>query len=739
MPPSKKRANLPALGEDAPDTKKANKDAMGAASKTAAAREGFVIEEDDRCLLGIVPIAFPGSAQPCDGMEADASEPIPDVAVIQVFDYEELAVLRLELRQAIDHMPEFKAPTNLFNTKGVLQDSLYDDDEQLLVGGGFGALANPGSFHNHFVRRLRRKVQEHLLKDDVDAFGLDGEFSEHKGMLIEQVIDRMMVRKPGSEPQAESWHRDVARGTCQGDKVYGGWLNLDPPLSAEPKKEDYQYFSCVPKSASDPDANKNAGFAKDAPSPERIAAESHKVRIPPGALLIFNELTLHEVLKTSSKRKMSRVFFGWRLSKPEHHFLAERHAPADDEALRVHFDQMMATVADPDATNEQIAQWHSQFNPMRYRYSMIPDLLTRFRQQEGMPLKSGQHPERKNTLTAQHGPFRLPANHDSQNRYQQPNMEHYRTSGTAPGQVQENRNFETYPCGPPNWPHLWVSTNDPRYGILKFSYGAIERVTVRSEDGSQVAEGRSGVLGMNYAKTKFLENWNKIRYCTKDTRTGAFTEHDMVDNAHIWADYMPMLELRWPATAAKLSNRWPDGVVGVPQTFHGLKDYELMQKDDDGGGPVLDGRSADGRRSAYVGYAMSEVMLHFPLTMREAKYYLGMGDKGPDIYRYHKAKPFVWEPVAYLAAFDNLSGSGTMEAPPKGARYVSLPPVSTHLQQYLHARGGELRPLEQIMRNRDAAVRTDDAEYPKELKEYQPFQQIRGDNHDPAAPGSLQA
>ena len=715
---------------------------MKAAREAAEKREGFIIKETDEARLGLVNFGFESAGDSAgEAMDTDAG-PIPDVAVIQIFDDAELAVLRLELRQAIDHMPEFKAPTNLYNTAGVCQDSLYDDDEQLLVGGGFAALANPGSFHNHFVRRLRRKVQEKLLRDDV--FGLeyprsDGRRSAHADMLIEQVIDRMLVRRPGSEPQAESWHRDVARGTCSGDKVYGGWLNLDPPLGADPKPGDYQYFSCVPKSASDPGANENAGFATDAPSAERIKDGSHKVRIPPGWLVIFNELTLHEVLSTQAKRRMSRVFFGWRLSRPEHHFLPERYVDptlqGEEKAERIlKFKFMKSVVKDSKTSDEDIAYQHSIFDPMKCRYPMMPDLVTRFLRQEGMPLKSGQHPERKNKLTEQKGPMRCPENHDTENRYGQPNMDHYKTDGGGVGQIQPGKHFEYYPQGPPNWPHLWASTNDPRTGLLKYSYGAIERVIVRSEDGARTGEGRNGVLSMPLRTSNFLKQWDAARYTTKNPRTAAVAEEDKLDNKHIWGDHMPMLTLSW--NGGKLGNRWPNGVVGVPQTFMGLKDYERMQREGDIV-TVLDGSTADGRMVAYVDYVKSEVMLHFPLTAREAKHYLGMeGTEAIRRYQYHNAKPFVHEPDKYLAGFnraapfDDVGGDALMTAPPAGKVRNPLP-APTHLQQYLHARGGELRPLLEIMANADAFVAEDDPDYPEALKNYEAFTDVSGDTNFP--------
>ena len=65
-----------------------------------------------------------------------------------------------------------------------------------------------------------------------------------------------MIRRPGDSPTAEVWHRDPgAMNAKEGDTIFGGWINLDPPeqhvihtknLSFKP-----QNISCVPGSASD--------------------------------------------------------------------------------------------------------------------------------------------------------------------------------------------------------------------------------------------------------------------------------------------------------------------------------------------------------------------------------------------------------------------------------------------------------------------------------------------------------
>ena len=105
-------------------------------------------------------------------------------------------------------------------------------------------------------------------------------------------------------------------------------------------------------------------------------------------------------------------------------------------------------------------------------------------------------------------------------------------------------------------------------------------------------------------------------------------------------------------------------------------------------------------------------------------------------YQYHNAKPFVHEPNDYLAGFNRdepFAGGGDdvlMTAPPAG-KVAPTRSAPTHLQQYLHARGGELRPLLEIMANADAFVAEDDPDYPEALKNYEAFTDVSGDTNFP--------
>lgn len=169
------------------------------------------------------------------------------------------------------------------------------------VCGGFSAFGNPSSFHNMAVRRFREYAQHEVIPF------LDTFMSLHNmnGYLVEQLIDRMMVRKVGKRATAESWHRDETPNACDNDVILGGWWNLDTKA---------QYFSCVPKSHAAIRGNK--GFAPISRDMHQTCREkSCKVYIPPGAIIIFYEHIIHEVVSEVVKHKdMHRLFMGWRLT-----------------------------------------------------------------------------------------------------------------------------------------------------------------------------------------------------------------------------------------------------------------------------------------------------------------------------------------------------------------------------------------------------------------------------------------
>ena len=168
----------------------------------------------------------------------------------------------------------------------------YKSHEQLVLG-NFAALGNPASFHNPFVRKMRLRSMEIVRAANVIPMVSE----KHK---LAQIIDRMMYRKRGLKPTAESWHRDEAKHTNPDDVVYGGWINLDPTP---------QYFSCIPGTHRVAKTH-HGGFAKVDPKTIDTRGKK-KIEIKPGHILIFNEDLIHEVLSTPSKNDMCRLFLGW--------------------------------------------------------------------------------------------------------------------------------------------------------------------------------------------------------------------------------------------------------------------------------------------------------------------------------------------------------------------------------------------------------------------------------------------
>jgi hypothetical protein len=262
------------------------------------------------------------------------------VAVYKIFEGNEERMKWVEsMKHAVDNTPEFaeKYWGDDSQRAGQLR-SLFDMTQTKIAAGGFAALNHPSSFHNQFVRSLRMRAHGEVVFRDL--FGMMAEGANSGSTHLEQVVDRMMLRRSSQEPTAEAWHRDVAVGTRPGDRVFGGWINLNAYN---------QQFSCVLGSAHEArDPNNSVGFATipESDHPETVARSSIVV-IPPGHMIVFNEDTIHEVANNSNTESLLRLFTGWRLS-----------------------------------------QWAPDGQTPK---PLIVDLDRRLNEQEGMPLKSGQH------------------------------------------------------------------------------------------------------------------------------------------------------------------------------------------------------------------------------------------------------------------------------------------------------------------------------------------------------------
>lgn len=190
-------------------------------------------------------------------------------------------------------------------------------DTTRLVKGGFMALGNPSSFHHPLPRLTREWAMScivPLMAEYRTRLDDDKEF-------LEQLIDRMMDRNPGVKVSAESWHRDEAifapkkggDGILPGDLTFGGWQNFE---------RDNEYFSCVIGTHLIGQRGKDTGKGFNRLTKDEVREFSddprrRHIEIPPGAIIIFNENIVHEVVPIVKKHHVRRIFLGWRLTNGE--------------------------------------------------------------------------------------------------------------------------------------------------------------------------------------------------------------------------------------------------------------------------------------------------------------------------------------------------------------------------------------------------------------------------------------
>lgn len=205
------------------------------------------------------------------------------VVVVPVFtDRKERESINDEFRCTLSTFPEFINPT---------ADTVFTAEY-------FGAMSHPSSFHNPFVRKIRRSI----MKDAVRVF-------QHSSKKLEQLIDRMVVRKKGTKCASEQWHRDVSPSKLEGDTVYGGWVNLDI--------DNEQGFSCVVgthfKTGKE---TKETGFCKFTDDEKQEFKDKKTiVKVPAGCMIIFDQSIVHEILPRTSPIESYRLYTGWRLTE----------------------------------------------------------------------------------------------------------------------------------------------------------------------------------------------------------------------------------------------------------------------------------------------------------------------------------------------------------------------------------------------------------------------------------------
>lgn len=230
--------------------------------------------EGNGAILLTLPLSFPSEMFRYSG----------DVIVCKVLEASELASERLRFDNATRTFPEFT----------------FNSPDDPLVLGAFGALGNPASFHNVWVRRMRLTLH---------PFGVNAiRTTMAPDEKIHQLFDRMCIRRPSTEYKGETWHRDICKGLpglLPSDRIWGGWLNLD---------DVDQHFTCV-LGSSDDDLNGAGGFAAvGAPSDDQVSV----IPVPPGHMIVFRQTIRHCITKVKFRQRSYRLFVGFRVTTSDH-------------------------------------------------------------------------------------------------------------------------------------------------------------------------------------------------------------------------------------------------------------------------------------------------------------------------------------------------------------------------------------------------------------------------------------
>ena len=172
----------------------------------------------------------------------------------------------------------------------------------------FGALAHPSSFHAPEVRGLRERsmaqLVEHLWRDFVADDG-----PRNDKLLLEQLFDRLCLRRARTTISGETWHRDVSPRTLDStDRLFGGWLNLGPEV---------QYYRFVPDTHGE--TGGSAGFVRSFSKEDKrgFTRTSREVEVPVGHVVVFYENIVHCVRKKVHTVDEYRLFLGWRLTEDD--------------------------------------------------------------------------------------------------------------------------------------------------------------------------------------------------------------------------------------------------------------------------------------------------------------------------------------------------------------------------------------------------------------------------------------
>lgn len=247
-------------------------------------------------------------------------------------------IIQREFQETVRAMPEFS-------------DEVRSGQKPTTLG-GFAALNNPSSFHNPFVKKYRTdiylsaraKVVAPFIRLFQQSAGAgtpyakqyaDNVLTAETEWSTQILMDRMMHRRAGQSPTAESWHRDIVANTMlpvtaskrskktnestgaeANDLILGGWTNLT---------DHNQYFSCLPRShfskVGDIEPARlleigSSGFDVIKKKTDLDYCKQHKqiITIKPLHTLFFFQHLLHEVHSNKSTHDQYRLFHGLRIT-----------------------------------------------------------------------------------------------------------------------------------------------------------------------------------------------------------------------------------------------------------------------------------------------------------------------------------------------------------------------------------------------------------------------------------------
>lgn len=192
---------------------------------------------------------------------------------------------------------EFKATELSFPEYRRQSSVVLGTKENPYVLGGFGAYGNPASFHNPFVRKLRRRFMEYipLLGSMLQGAQDKKKIDSAKDYRVSLLLDRMCKRPKGTSTTRESYHRDLVPTARSTDITIGGWLQLS---------KDTSYLSCRPKTHSlEPCTKVKKGFAL-----EKDIECTHNIPVPQGCMVLFFQNLGHCVHATKKPADSYRIF-----------------------------------------------------------------------------------------------------------------------------------------------------------------------------------------------------------------------------------------------------------------------------------------------------------------------------------------------------------------------------------------------------------------------------------------------